>query len=385
MKRIYMDHAATTPTDPRVIKAMEPYYQEKFGNSASTHSFGEEARQAVEKARETIAKAINAKPEEIYFTSGGTESDNLAIKGTMHANKEKGKTLTTTNIEHHAVTHSARTLEKEGFQTEYMKANTQGFVTTQEAQKALSKKPVLASVMHVNNEIGTIQPIKEIGKICREQGTIFHTDAVQSMGKEKINVEKMNIDLMSASAHKFYGPKGIGFLYKKEGIKIQPIMDGGNHEKGLRPSTLNTPGIVGLGEATRIAQREMDEEREREKTLRDMLVKGATEIENSWINGGNPKTAGCAALGFDYVEGQSMLVLLSDKGIACSTGSACNSEGLEPSHVLIALGLPRVKCHGSLRFTLGKSNTKEQVKYVLEELPKTVQKLRDISPLGGKQ
>ena len=383
-KRIYMDHAATTPTDARVLKAMEPYFLEKFGNSASTHFFGEEVREAIEKSRETISKAINAKPEEIYFTSGGTEADNMALRGVMHANKDKGKLLTTTNIEHHAITHSAQALVKEGFQAEYMKVNTDGFITVEEATSILDKKPVLASVMHANNEIGTIQPIEEIGKICREKEIIFHTDAVQSVGKEKIDVEKMNLDLLSSSAHKFYGPKGVGFLYKKEGIKINPIMEGGGHEKGLRPSTLNTPGIVGLGEAVKIAIKEMDEEREKERKLRDILVKGALEIKNSWVNGGEPKMAGSTALGFDFVEGQSMLVMLSDKGIACSTGSACNSEGLQPSHVLMALGLPKVKCHGSLRFTLGKSNTKEQVEYVLETLPEIVQKLRDISPLGGE-
>lgn len=385
MKRICMDHASTTPTDTRVLKAMEPYYLEKFGNSASTHFFGEEARDAVEKSRETIAKAINATPKEIYFTSGGTESDNMALRGTMHANKDKGKMLATTNIEHHAITHSAKALVKEGFQAEYMKANTQGLITTEEATRTLDNKPVLASVMHANNEIGTIQPIEEIGKICREKGILFHTDAVQTTGKEKIDVEKMNIDMLSSSGHKFYGPKGIGFLYKRDGVKMHPLMRGGGQEKGLRPSTQNTPGIVGIGEAMKIAVKEMDEERERERNLRDMLIKGALEIKNSWVNGGEPKMAGYAALGFDYVEGQSMLVMLSDKGIACSTGSACNSEGLQPSHVLMALGLPKVKCHGSLRFTLGKSNTKEQVKYVLEILPEIIQKLRDISPLGGEQ
>lgn len=380
-KRIYMDHAATTPLDKRVLKAMEPYFLEKFGNASSTHFFGEEARNAVEKARGEIAKAINAMPEEIFFTSGGTESDNIALAGTMRA-AGKGR-LITSNIEHHAVMHTADALKKEGFGAEFLKANMDGFVTIESLEESLKKPARLVSIMHANNEIGTIQPIKEIGGICREKNALFHSDAVQTVGKEKIDVEKMNIDLLSASAHKFYGPKGVGFLFKRKEVKMQPIMFGGGHEKGLRPSTLNTTGIVGMAEALNIGIREMDEENAREKKMRDKLIKGALEIKNSWVNGGFPKVSGCAPLGFDFVEGQSMLVMLSDRGIASSTGSACNSEGLQPSHVLLALGLPRVKCHGSLRFTLGRSNTMEEVDYALESLSAVVKRLREISPLGS--
>lgn len=382
-KRVYMDHAATTPLDRRVLRAMEPYFSEKFGNAASTHFFGEEAGDAIEKARGEIAKAINAMPEEIYFTSGGTEADNIALAGTMRA-AGKGR-LVTSNIEHHAVMHTAMALEKEGFEVGYAKVNGQGFVQPEQVEMALKKPAALVSIMHANNEIGTIQPIKEIGEMCREKGVLFHSDAVQTVGKEKIDVEKMNIDLLSSSAHKFYGPKGIGFLFKRKEAKIKPIMLGGGHEKGLRPGTLNTPGIAGMAEALNIGIGKMGEENAREKKMRDRLIKGALEIKNSWVNGGFPKIAGCAPLGFDFVEGQSMLVMLSDKGIAASTGSACNSEGLQPSHVLLALGLPRVKCHGSLRFTLGRQNTMRDVNYVLEALTQVVGRLREISPLGGNQ
>jgi cysteine desulfurase len=287
------------------------------------------------------------------------------------------------NIEHHAVLHAAEALKKEGFEAESVKVNREGFVEPETIENALKKPARLVSIMHANNEIGTIQPVKEIGEICRKKKALFHSDAVQTVGKEKIDVEKMNMDLLSASAHKFYGPKGVGFLFKRKEAKIEPIMFGGGHERGLRPSTLNTAGIVGMAEALKIGAMEMDEENAKEKKMRDRLIKGALEIKNSWVNGGFPKAAGCAPLGFDFIEGQSMLVMLSDRGIASSTGSACNSEGLQPSHVLLALGLPRVKCHGSLRFTLGRGNTMEDVDYVLEALPAVVKRLREISPLGG--
>lgn len=385
MERIYMDHAATTPVDPRVLKAMEPYFLEKFGNTSSTHFFGEEALDAIEKAREEIAKIINAEPEEIIFTSGGTEADNIALHGAMHANKEKGNRLVTTTIEHHAIIHSAEFLQKQGFESEFLPVTKDGLVEISSVENALKKKTALVSVMHANNEIGTIQPIGEIGGLCRANGTLFHSDAVQTMGKEKIDVRAMNLDLLSASAHKFYGPKGVGFLFKAKNVKLNPIMQGGGHEQGLRPSTVNVPGIVGMAEALKIASNTMEEENAKEKKLRDMLIDGALEIRNSWVNGARePRMAGNAALGFDFVEGQSLLIMLSDKGIAVSTGSACNSKGLKPSHVLMALGLPHVKCHGSLRFTLGRSNTKKHVEYVLEVLPGIVERLREISPLGGE-
>ncbi len=385
MKHVYLDHAATTPLDKRVLGAMKPYFSKKFGNAGSLHLFGQEAREAVEKARESIAKAINAKPEEIVFTSGGTESDNIALQGVMRANKGKGKGLVTSVFEHPAVLRTAEKLEKEGFEASYLPVTKQGFVELQEIKKFLKKETILASVMHANNEIGTIQPIEEIGKLCREKGILFHSDAVQTVGKERIDVEKMNIDLLSASAHKFYGPKGIGFLYAKQGTKIYPLMHGGGHENGLRSGTENVPGIVGMEKALEIAVKEMDEENEKLKKLRNKLIDGCLEIKNSWLNGvREPRLAANAALGFDFVEGESMILMLSDKGIAASTGSACSTKSLEPSHVLRAIGLPHVKCHGSLRFTLGRATTEKDIDYVLETLPGIVKRLREISPLGGK-
>jgi len=379
-KRIYMDHAATTPLDKRVLKAMLPYFSEKFGNASSLHFFGTEAREAVEKAREDIAKAINAKPGEIFFTAGGTESDNIALQGVMKAGKRKG--LITTAIEHHAVLYTAERLRKEGFNVKFLPVSSNGIVELDALEKAVGKETALVSVMHANNEIGTIQPIGEIGKLCRAQSVLFHTDAVQTVGKEKIDVEKMNIDLLSASAHKFYGPKGAGFLHIRQGTKIQPLMHGGGHENGLRPGTENVAGIVGMAEALKIAVKEMREENAKERRLRGRLIDGCLKIEDSWLNGAREPRLSCnAALGFDFVEGESMVLMLSDRGIAASTGSACSSKSLEPSHVLRAIGLPHVKCHGSLRFTLGRSTTAKDVDYVLEVLPGIVERLRKISPL----
>ncbi len=384
-KRIYLDHAATTPLDKRVLKEMKPFFSEKFGNAGSLHSFGQEAREAVEKAREDIAKAINAKPEEIIFTSGGTESDNLALQETAYPNRKKGNHIITSSFEHHAVLHTVQFLEKDGFEASYLAVTKEGFVELQEFEKTLTDKTILASVMHANNEIGTIQPVKEIGELCREKGILFHSDAVQTVGKEKIDVEKMNLDLLSASAHKFYGPNGVGFLYVRQGTKIHPLMHGGGHEKGLRSGTENVPGIVGMASALKLAVKETDKDNAGERKLRNKLVDGCLEIENSWLNGDRePRLACNAALGFDFVEGESMVLMLSDKGIAASTGSACSTKSLEPSHVLRAIGLPHVKCHGSLRFTLGRSTSVKDIDYVLQELPKIVQRLRKISPLGGK-
>jgi len=382
MKRIYLDHAATTPVDKRVLKEMQPYFSQRFGNASSLHLFGQEAKEAMEKARERIAKAINARADEIYFTSGGTESDNIALQETAYPNRKKGNHLITTKIEHHAVLHTCRFLEKDGFDVTYIGVNKDGFVDLNELEKAVNEKTILVSVMHANNEIGTVQPIKEIGELCKSKGVLFHTDAVQTVGKEQIDVQKMNIDLLSASAHKFYGPKGVGFLYARQGTKIHPLMHGGGQEKGLRSGTENVAGIVGMAEALKIALKEMLQENARERKLRNKLVKGCLRIDNSWLNGtAEPRIAGNANLGFDFVEGESMVLMLSDKGIAASTGSACSTRDLEPSHVLRALGLPHVKCHGSLRFTLGRSTTAKEIDYVLKVLPPIVEKLRSISPL----
>jgi len=378
--RIYLDHAATTPVDKRVVKAMLPFFSGTFGNASSLHSFGTEAREAIEKSREQVAKVINAKPEEIIFTGGGTESDNIALQGVMKAGKSKG--LVTTAIEHHAILYTAEHLQKEGFDVKFLPVSGKGIVELDAVEKAIGKETALVSVMHANNEIGTIQPIGEIGKLCKEREILFHTDAVQTVGKEKIDVEKMNIDLLSASGHKFYGPKGIGFLYKRNGVEIEPIFFGGGHEKGLRPGTENTAAIVGMAEALKIAVKEMQEENSRERRLRNRLIEGCFGIEDSWLNGAKePRLACNAALGFDFVEGESMVLMLSDKGIAASTGSACSSKSLEPSHVLRAIGLPHVKCHGSLRFTLGRSTSAKGIEFVLKALPPIVERLRKISPL----
>jgi cysteine desulfurase len=382
MKRIYLDNAATTPLDKHVLKEMQPYFSEKYGNAGSLHSWGTEAREAVEKSRAEIAKTINARPEEIIFTSGGTESDNLALQETAYPNRKNGNHIVTTSFEHHAVLHTVQFLEKDGFEASYLPVSKEGFVELQEFEKALKEKTILASIMHANNEIGTIQPIAEIGRICREKGILFHSDAVQTVGKEKIDVEKMNLDLLSASAHKFYGPKGVGFLYVRQGTKIAPLVHGGGHERGLRSGTENVPGIVGMASALKLAVKEMEKENVRERKLRDRLIGGCLEIKDSWLNGGKePRLAGNAALGFDFVEGESMVLMLSDKGVAVSTGSACSTKSLEPSHVLRSLGLPQVKCHGSLRFTLGKDTKGSDIDYVLKVLPPIVERLREISPL----
>lgn len=382
MKRIYLDHAATTPLDKRVLKAMQPFFSERFGNPSSLHLFGQEAKEAMEKAREQIAKAINARAEEIYFTSGGTESDNIALQEIAYANRKKGNHLITTKIEHHAVLHTCRFLEKQGFDATYLGVGKNGFIDLGELRSAINDKTILVSVMHANNEIGTVQPVKEIGELCKSKGVLFHTDAVQTVGKERIDVQKMGIDLLSASAHKFYGPKGIGFLYVRQGTKVHPLMHGGGQEKGLRSGTENVAGIVAMAAALQIALREMQQENARERKLRNKLIKGCLQIRNSWLNGAQePRTAGNANLGFDFVEGESMVLMLSDKGIAASTGSACSTRNLEPSHVLRAIGLPHVKCHGSLRFTLGRSTTAKDIEFALRVLPPIVRKLRSISPL----
>ncbi len=387
MKQVYLDHAATTPLDKRVLDAMKPYFSEKFGNASSLHSFGTDAMEAIEKARESIAKVINAKSEEIVFTSGGTESDNLALQEIGYSNRGKGNHIITTKIEHHAVENTCKFLEKDGFEVTWLDVDKEGFVDLNELEKSITGKTILVSVMHANNEIGTIEPVAEIGKICKSKGVYFHTDTVQSLGKEKIDVEAMNIDLLSASAHKFYGPKGIGFLYVRKGTKINPLMQGGIHEKGLRPGTENVPGIVGMEKALNLAEKEMEKENIKERKLAKKIVEGVLKIENSWINGppvGKKRLSNNINLGFDFVEGESMVLMLSDKGIAASTGSACSTKSLKPSHVLRAIGLQLVKCHGSLRVSLGKGTSAKDINYFLQELKPIVKRLREISPLGGK-
>tara|TARA_Y100000310_G_scaffold340361_1_gene435836 strand:+ start:2244 stop:3455 length:1212 start_codon:yes stop_codon:yes gene_type:complete len=384
MKRIYLDHAATTPMDERVLKAMAPYFTEKYGNASSLHSFGTEAREAVDKAREKVAGILNAESDEIIFNSGGTEGDNMALRGVAYANKRKGKEIITTKIEHHAIEHTTEKLKAGGFEATFLDVNKQGFISLAELERKANSNTILVSVMHANNEIGTIEPIKEIGDICRKKDIYFHTDAVQSVGKEKIDVRKMNIDLLSSSAHKFYGPKGVGFLFVRKGMKIRPIIHGGGHEFGLRSGTENVAGIVGLARALELADKEMERESARERKIVKKIVKETLEIKNSWLNGpeiGKRRLSNNVNLGFDFVEGESMVLMMDDVGIACSTGSACSTKDLSPSHVLLSIGLKPWQAHGSLRLTLGRGTREQDIGYVTNNIRDIVEKLREISPL----
>ncbi len=383
MKRIYLDYAATTPTDPEVLKAMEPYFFEKFGNPSSIHYFGQEAKKAIEDSRETTARILGAKPDEIVFNSGGTEADNTAVIETAFTLAEKGNHIITSVIEHHAVSEPAKFLEKKGFKITYLKVDKFGLVDPQEVKKAITDKTILVSIMHANNEIGTVQPIEEIGKITKEKGVYFHVDAVQTVGHVPVNVDKMNVDLLSLSAHKFYGPKGMGALYIRKGTRIQPYLLGGDQEKDRRASTHNTPGIVGLAKALELCSQKMAQEAAFQSQLRDKLIKEIpARISESVLNGHPVKRLpNNINFSFRYIEGESILLNLDMLGIAASTGSACTSTSLEPSHVLLAIGLPHELAHGSLRITLGRWTKEEDINYLLENLPVVVKKLRSMSPL----
>jgi len=383
IKRIYLDYAATTPVDPRVLKAMEPYFSEKFGNTMSLHSFGQEAKTALEESREIVADLMGAKPSEIIFTSSATESNNLALKGVAFANRNKGNHIIISSIEHACIMESAKWLERQGFEITRLKVDKYGLVDPDEVKKAIKKETILVSIMHANNEIGTIEPIEEIGKICKERGVYFHTDAAQSFGKIPINVNKMNIDLMTVSSHKMYGPKGAAALFVREGTKIEPILHGGGHEMGLRSSTVNVAAIVGFAEACKIAKKEMEKEAKRLTKLRDKLIKGVLEkIPGSYLNGHPTKRLpNNANFWFEGVEGESIVIQLDLLGIAASTGSACSSEKLEPSYVLLAIGLRPEQAHGSLRLSLGRWTTEKDIDYALEVLPKVIKRLRKISPI----
>ena len=395
MKKVYLDHAATTPVDPRVVEAMLPYFSEKYGNPSSLHEWGREAREAVESSRKLIAKKMGVKPEEIYFTSGGTESDNLAIKGTAFANK--GNHLITTKIEHSAVLRTVQWMQTRGYKATFLGVDKFGLLAPERVRKAINgfgKKTFLVSVMYANNEIGTIEPIPEIASICKDKGVLFHTDAVQAFGK--IPLDLKNVDLMSASSHKIYGPKGVGLIYVKEGTKIQSIQQGGNHERGLRSSTENVPGIVGFAKAVELVYNQMSEEIKRETRLRDKLIKQLLEIPDTSLNGHpQQRLPNNVNITFNYIEGEALLLLLDKKGIAASTGSACSSHSLKPSHVIMAINEERdltdcgltveEKAHGSLRLTLGKSTTEEDINYTVEAIKEAVEKLRKISPLAKKK
>ncbi len=382
--KVYLDHGATTPVDKEVVKAIAPYYTSKFGNASSLHEFGQKAKEALENAREVIAKKLNSDPKEIVFTGSGSESDNLAIKGVAYASKDKGNHIITSKIEHPAVLETCKALEKEGFNVTYISVDKEGFVDIEELKKSITNKTILVSIMHANNEIGTIIPIEKIGNICKEKNIYFHTDAVQSFTKVPIDVKKMNIDLLSLSAHKIHGPKGIGALFVKNGTKIQKIIHGGHQENNKRAGTENIPGIVGFAKAVELAN---EEHIDYMAKLRDKLIENLEKISNSQLNGprGNKRLCNNVNFSFHFIEGESALLRLDMKGIAVSTGSACSSQSLTPSHVLTAIGLKPEIAHGSLRFTLGRENTEKEIDYVLKVLPKIVEELREISPLAPKR
>ena len=384
MKRIYLDHAATTPVHPKAVKAMSPFFTERFGNASTLYSYGHEAKEAMENARSKIAAFIGAKSsQEIIFTSGGTESDNFAICGIAWANKNKGNHIITTSIEHHAVLNTCKFIEKRGFRVTYLPVDEYGLVDPEDVKKAITDKTILISIMQANNEVGTIEPLAEIGKIAREKEIYFHTDAVQSFGHIPINVDELNVDLLSASAHKLYGPKGVGMLYIRKGIKIVPFLYGGEQENRRRASTENVAGIIGFGKACELAAQHMEEESIHLASLRDKLIRGLLgKIEFTRLNGHPIKRLpGNVNVSIKYVEGESMLLKLDGKGICASGGSACTSSILEPSHVLTAMGIPPDIAHSSLRFTVGRENTEYDVNYVLEVLPDIIKELRLISPL----
>ncbi|MFC1949872.1 cysteine desulfurase NifS [Chloroflexota bacterium] len=383
MRRIYLDYAATTPTHPEVLKAMLPYFTDAFGNPSSIYSYGQEAKQAVETARANVARLIGARDEDIVFTSGGTEADNQAIKGVANANKSRGNHIITSSIEHHAVLETCLFLEKEGFKVTYLPVDEHGLVSPDDVRKAITGKTILISIMHVNNEVGAIEPIAEIGSITREAGIYLHTDAVQSVGHIPVNVDNLNADLLSMSAHKLYGPKGVGALYIRKGTRITPLMHGGDQEKKRRASTENIPGIVGFGTAAELAGLEIDQEAERLTALRNRLIDSLLAgIEGVRLNGHRTiRLPGNVNISADYVEGEAMVLNLDLEGICASTGSACSSSSLEPSHVLLAMGLPHEQAHGSLRLSLGKWTTEDEINQVLDALPGIVTRLRAMSPL----
>ncbi len=381
--RIYLDNAATTRTAQEVVDAMLPYFTESYGNPSSIYELGQRSKEAITNAREEIARVIGAKTEEIYFTGGGSEADNWAIKAAYEAYKNKGNHIITTKIEHHAVLHTCQYLEKQGARVTYLDVDENGLVDLEQLQKAISPETILITIMFANNEIGTIEPVKEIGMIAREHGILFHTDAVQAFGQVPIDVDEMNIDMLSSSAHKINGPKGIGCLYIRKGVKIRSFVHGGAQERKRRAGTENVPGIVGYGVAAQMAAETMEERTKKERELRDYFIRRVLEeVPYVRLNGDPVKRLpNNANFSFQFIEGESLLIMLDMKGIAGSSGSACTSGSLDPSHVLLAIGLPHEIAHGSLRLTLGADTTKEDLDYTLEQIKEIVQKLRNLSPL----
>ena len=382
-KMIYLDNAATTKTAPEVVEAMLPYFTEYFGNASSVYGFAGNSKEAMSKARETIAASLGAKTNEIYFTAGGSEADNWALKATAEAYKAKGNHIITTKIEHHAILHTAEWLEKNGFEVTYLNVDENGVVKLDELKAAIRPETILISVMFANNEIGTIEPIKEIGAIAKEHGILFHTDAVQAYGQVPINVDELNIDMLSSSGHKLNGPKGIGFLYIRKGIKIRSFVHGGGQERKRRAGTENIPAIVGYGAAVERAISTMEERTEKEKELRDYLIdRVLKEVPYTRLNGHRTdRLPNNANFSFQFIEGESLLIMLDMEGICGSSGSACTSGSLDPSHVLLAIGLPHEIAHGSLRLTLSDETTKEDIDYVVEKVKEIVARLRSMSPL----
>jgi len=384
---VYLDNNATTKVDPEVLEEMMPYFSETYGNPSSIHHFGRKAREAVDKGREQVARLLGAQPEEIIFTSGGTESDNLAIKGYLLANPKKGKHLITSAIEHSAVLNSCQELKKQGYDLTIISVNEEGLVNLEEIKEAIRDETVLISIMHANNEVGSIQPLLEIAEIVKNYDLGFHVDAVQSVGKIGLNVKNLNVDLLSLSGHKLYGPKGVGALYIRKGIKVKSLQQGGHHERNIRAGTENVPGIVGLGKACEIAGKNLEKTNAYISNLRNKLYRGIKEkISEIKLNGNIERSLlNTLNISFAYVEGESLLLRLDNKGISCSAGSACASESLKPSHVLMAMNVPSNMIQGSLRFSLGKYNREEEIEYTLNILPKIVQELREMSPLYQKK
>ena len=383
MKNVYMDYAATTYVKPEVLDEMMPFFTEKYGNPSSFYGISRETKMAIDKARTRVSKALNCDVSEVYFTGGGSEADNWAIKGVASAHRKKGNHIITTKVEHHAVLHTCEYLEKQGFEVTYLNVDKEGFVNLEELKNAITDKTILVSIMFANNEIGTIQPVKEIGAICRERKVLFHTDAVQAVGNIAIDVKEMNIDLLSLAGHKIYGPKGTGALYIRKGVRIDNLIHGGGQERARRAGTENTASIVGLGKAIELATENLEEHNKKMTILRDKLIDGLLKVPHTRLNGprGDMRLPGNVNITFEFIEGESILLSLDFEGICASSGSACTSGSLDPSHVLLAIGLPHELAHGSLRLTLGDGSTEEDVDYVLEVVPPIIQRLRDMSPL----
>lgn len=379
---VYVDNAATTQVDPDVAEKVIPCFTSVFGNASSIHTAGRKAKELLDTAREQVANALGAEPGEIYFTAGGSESDNWAIKGVAHKFAKKGKHLITTAIEHHAVLHSMKSLEKEGFEVTYLPVDSEGFVTAEQVEKAIRPDTILVSVMFANNEIGSVEPIAEIGDVCKKHGVLFHTDAVQAVAHIKIDVKAMNIDMLSLSGHKFNAPKGVGALYIRKGITIPNLIDGGQQERGKRAGTENIPAIVGMGYAIEVATRELDERMSRVRKMRDRLRDELMRrVPYAKLNTPENSLPGTLNISFQYIEGESILLMLDMNGICASSGSACTSGSLDPSHVLLAIGLPHEIAHGSVRMSIDHNNTEEEIDHIIDTLPKIIQRLRDMSPL----